>query len=409
LPPSFTTPAQSLFDVAVIGAGIVGCATALALCRAGRSVLLLEAEGRLAAHQSGHNSGVIHAGLYYAPGSLKAQLCRSGREELLALCRDESLPHTLCGKLVVATEPSELARLDELQRRGQANGLVGLTRLGPEAMAHIEPHVRGLAALHVPETGVVDYGAVTRAIAGLAARHGAVVHTDAQLRDLRQEPGRLLLETSAGDFHARSLVGCAGLQSDRVARLCGVDPEVTVVPFRGEYHRLVPGREGLINGMVYPVPDPAFPFLGTHFTSTVTGQVEIGPNAVPIADRHGYRRGAFDAADTLALLRSPGWWRMVKRYGRRGLEELRVARSRPATLRAMRKLVPGLQQSDIERAGAGVRAQAVTRSGQLLDDFHTVRGPNTLHVINAPSPAATASLAIGRHVCQLALDAFGMS
>jgi len=403
------SPSPSLFDVAVIGGGIVGASTALALARAGRSVVLLEAEGRLAPHQSGHNSGVIHAGLYYAPGSLKARFCREGREELLALCASAGLPLRQCGKLVVATEPSELPRLDELERRGRANGLVGLTRLGPDGIAHHEPHVRGLAALHVPESAITDFAAVTRAIGTLAARHGAVLAMDAKLRAVHDEPGRLVLETSDGDFRARALVGCAGLQSDRVARLCGLNPGVTVVPFRGEYHRLVAGREGLIHGLVYPVPDPAFPFLGTHFTSTVTGQVEIGPNAVPIADRHGYRRGAFDLRDTWALVSAPGWWRMARRFGRRGLSELIHARSRRATLRSMARLVPELQQQDIERARAGVRAQVVTPAGKLVDDFHIVAGARSLHVINAPSPAATASLAIGRHVCQLAMEAFGTS
>lgn len=387
----------------------MGVSTALALSRAGRSVVLLEAEGQLAHHQSGHNSGVIHAGLYYAPGSLKARLCREGREELLALCAEADVPHRQCGKLVVATEPSELPRLDELERRGRANGLVGLTRLSPDEIAHHEPHVRGLAALHVPESAITDFAAVTRTMVALAARRGTVLAKDAKLRSVVDEPGQLLLSTSDGEFKARALVGCAGLQSDRVARLCGVNPGVTVVPFRGEYHRLVAGREGLINGLVYPVPDPAFPFLGTHFTSTVTGQVEIGPNAVPIADRHGYRRGAFNLRDTLALVSAPGWWRMVRRFGRRGLTELIHARSRRATLRAMARLVPELQPQDIERAGAGVRAQVVTPAGKLIDDFHIVAGPRSLHVINAPSPAATASLAIGRHVCQLALKAFGTS
>lgn len=401
------SPRSRLFDLAVIGGGIVGVSTALALSRAGKSVVLLEAEGQLARHQSGHNSGVIHAGLYYAPGSLKARLCREGRRELLALCADAGVPSRQCGKLVVATEPSELPRLDELERRGRANGLVGLTRLGPDEIAHHEPHVRGLAALHVPESAVTDFAAVARAIASLATRHGAFLAANARLQAVRDEPGQLLLSTRGGEFRARALVGCAGLQSDRVARLCGVDPGVTVVPFRGEYHRLVSGREGLIRGLVYPVPDPAFPFLGTHFTSTVTGRVEIGPNAVPTADRHGYRRGAFNLADTWALVSAPGWWRMVRRFGRRGLTELIHSRSRRATLRGMTRLVPELQPQDIERAGAGVRAQVVTPEGKLVDDFHIVAGPRSLHVINAPSPAATASLAIGRHVCQLAQEAFG--
>lgn len=390
-------------DLVVVGGGVVGCATARALAGAGPAVTLLEAEGRLAAHQSGHNSGVLHAGLYYAPGSLKARLCREGRADLLAFCAEQDLPHRITGKLVVAVDAAELPALDELARRAAANGLRGVRRLAPADWAGREPAVAGVAALLVPDTGIVDYAAVTAALASDAARRGADVRTDATLLAVREEPGRLVLETSDGVLTTRGLVACAGLQADRVARLCGLDPGLVVVPFRGEYQQLAAGREDLVRGPVYPVPDPAFPFLGVHFTPTLDGRVEIGPNAVPAGARHGYRRGAVDAADLAALVTWPGWWRLGRRLWRRGLTEWLTARSRRASLAAMRRLVPSLTAADVVPGGSGVRAQVVDRRGALVDDFRWARGPRSLHVLNAPSPAATASLAIGREVARRAL------
>ncbi|MCB9897008.1 MAG: L-2-hydroxyglutarate oxidase [Planctomycetes bacterium] len=401
-------------DLVVVGAGVVGLATARALHarRPEASLLVLEAEGAVGRHQTGHNSGVVHAGLYYEPGSLKARLCRAGRAALLELCAARDVPHEVCGKLVVACDDVEHARLDALEARGRANGLVGLERLDARQLGEREPHVRGVAALFVPETGIVDFGAVARALADELRTAGVEVRTDAALLGLAgadgaagTRPGPLRLATTAGEIEAGFVVACAGLQADRVARGLGADPGATIVPFRGEYKRLVPARRGLVRRhLIYPVPDPAYPFLGVHFTRTVGGEVEIGPDAVLALSRHGYRKGDVDREDVLEMLKSGGVRRMLLQRWRRGLSELLRARSRGLSLAAMRRLVPELRDGDVEPARCGVRAQAVRPDGTLIDDFHMVRGPRSLHVLNAPSPAATASLAIGGHVAEQALD-----
>jgi L-2-hydroxyglutarate oxidase len=384
-------------DVLIVGGGIVGLATALELQAGGRRVVVLEAEPRIAAHQTGHNSGVIHSGLYYKPGSLKARLCVEGREALLQLCAEDGVAHQLCGKLVVATAPEELPRLDELERRGAANGLRGARRLGPEEIARFEPAAVGVAALHVEETGIVDFGEVAAAYARrIEAAGGEVRRGSAFVGLASREP--MSVRTSHGTLAARHLVNCAGLESDRVARRCGLEPHARIVPFRGEYFTLRPERRSLVKGLVYPVPDPRFPFLGVHLTRRVDGNVEAGPNAVLSLRRGGYGRWRFSARDAASTLFYPGCWRLAARFWRIGAAEFRRSGSRRLFARDLRRLVPAIRADDLAPGGCGVRAQAVDRRGNLLDDFVIVEAPHQTHVVNAPSPAATASLAIGREI-----------
>lgn len=389
-------------DIVIVGGGIVGLATGLALARRA-TVCVIEAEPHLAQHQTGHNSGVIHSGLYYKPGSAKARNCVTGRELLYRFCAEQGIPHERCGKLVVATTPAELPALAELERRGTANGLVGLRRLTPEQMREIEPHVHGVAALHVRETGIVDYPAVAAAFARLIQQAGSLVRTATKFLSCRREPGGLVVDTTAGPLRARLLVNCAGLYSDRVARLCGVEPGVQIVPFRGEYYQLKPHAAHLCRHLIYPVPDPRLPFLGVHFTRMIGGGVECGPNAVLAFKREGYRLGDISRRDLAELARYPGFWRMARRFWWTGLGELYRSFSRRAFWHALRRLIPTLSFHDIVPAGAGVRAQAVTPDGQLADDFVIRQAERMIHVLNAPSPAATASIAIGQTIAEMTL------
>ena len=402
-------------DVAVIGGGIVGMATAMALTERTRAtVVVLEAEDHLAAHQTGHNSGVIHSGLYYKPGSLKAQNCVAGREALYRFCAAHGIAHERCGKVVLAVHERELPRLEELERRGRANGLAGLRRLGPEEIREHEPHARGVAGLFVPDTGIVDYTAVTEAYAGCVRAAGGSVVTGTRVMACRRDssPGgaaaELVLETEQGALRCGALVNCAGLHSDRVARLCGVEPGVCIVPFRGEYYDLVPEKHGLVRNLIYPVPDPRFPFLGVHFTRMVRGGVEAGPNAVLAFKREGYGRANFSLRDTGELLAYPGFWRMGLHHWRMGLHESWRSTSSGAFLAALRRLVPEITRADVRRAGAGVRAQALGPDGRLCDDFLIVEAERMIHVLNAPSPAATASITIGRTIAERAAARFGL-
>ena len=396
---------QHAYDIAVIGGGIVGLATALELVERGtRSIVVLEAEDRLAVHQTGHNSGVIHSGLYYRPGSLKARLCVAGREAMYRFCAENGVRHERCGKVVVATDETETEPLRELERRGVANGLVGLRWLTPAETRDREPHVTCVAALLVPDTGIVDYTEVCEAFAGRVREGGGRITTGARVHAARRNGRDFVLDTAAGAVTCRALVNCAGLQSDRVARACGVEPGVRIVPFRGEYAKLAPGREHLVRHLIYPVPDPRFPFLGVHFTRMVGGGIEAGPNAVLALSRHGYTWADLSPADVLDWLAFPGFWRMAGRHWRMALGEMRRAGSRRAFTAALQRLVPELNAGDVLPAEAGVRAQAVDRDGALLDDFRIERVPGMVHVLNAPSPAATASLAIGGEIATLALD-----
>lgn len=386
-------------SVVIVGGGIVGCATALALLRRGRvNVTVLEKESTLAAHQTGHNSGVIHAGLYYKPGSVKAETCARGRQALIRFCEEKAIPFDRCGKLVVATSDDEVPRLDELERRGRANGLKGIRRLRREELVEYEPHVRGVAGLHVRETGIVDYRRVTEAYASEVRTLGAQIHTSAKLIGIVREGSEVVVETTRGTHRARCLVNCTGLASDRVARMAGMDPGLQIVPFRGEYFELTEARRSLVRNLIYPVPDPAFPFLGVHFTRRIGGEIEAGPNAVLALKREGYGKTSFSLRDATDIITFAGAWRLFARHWKTGLGEVWRSWNKSAFVAALQVLVPEVVADDLLPAGAGVRAQAVRPNGDLVDDFHIVEGPNMVHVLNAPSPAATASLAIGEAI-----------
>ena len=400
---------QRPFDVAIVGGGIVGLATAMAIARQKTArLVVLEAETKLAAHQTGNNSGVIHSGLYYKPGSLKARNCVEGREAMYRFCAEHGIPHERCGKLVVASGPGELPALEELERRGRANGLQGLRRLGPEQLKEYEPAVAGIAGLHVEETGIVDYTAVTEAFGRVVGERGGEIRLGARVERVARDNGALVLATPGGDVRCRALINCAGLQSDRVARLCGVEPGLKIAPFRGEYYELVPARQHLVRNLIYPVPDPQFPFLGVHFTRMIRGGVEAGPNAVLAFRREGYRVTSFSLRDSAELIAYPGFWKMAARHWKMGFGEMHRSLSKRAFVRALRKLVPELGDEDLHRSGAGVRAQALEPDGSLVDDFRIVEAECMIHVLNAPSPAATASISIGRTIAEMASRNFGM-
>jgi L-2-hydroxyglutarate oxidase len=397
-------------DIAIIGGGIVGLATALSLVERFRvSITILEAESQVAQHQTGHNSGVIHAGLYYKPGSAKALNCATGREAMYRFCAEHGIPHERTGKLVVAIDEREAAALDELQRRGAANGLDGIRRLTGAELREYEPHVAGVAGLYVPQTGIVDYEVVAKKYAELIERTGAQIRTNARLLAVQRRPGELALQTTQGDITCKHLINCGGLQSDRVARLCSLDPGVQVVPFRGEYYALVPEKRHLVKGLIYPVPDPRFPFLGVHFTRTVDGEIEAGPNAVLAFRREGYSRWDFSPRDMWELVRYLGFWRMAGKYWRTGLSEMHRSFSKRSFYHALQRLIPELQMSDIHPFGSGVRAMNIDPTGAMVDDFRFVQGENMIHVLNAPSPAATASLSIGRTVADMAAQQWGLT
>jgi L-2-hydroxyglutarate oxidase len=386
------------YEIVIIGGGIVGLATALALTRRGvTSLAVLEAENQLAAHQTGNNSGVIHSGLYYKPGSLKAQNCVSGRDALYRFCAEHNLPHDKCGKLVVATDAAELPRLEMLEQRGLANGLT-VRRVAGAALREYEPHVAGIAGLWVEATGIVDYVHVARSYARLAEAAGASMQVATRLLSMRNDGPEMVLVTSQGELRCRKLVNCAGLHSDRVARLCGVEPGVRIVPFRGEYYKLAANRTHLVKNLIYPVPDPQFPFLGVHFTRMIHGGVEAGPNAVLAFKREGYRRSSFALADAWEIALSAGFWRLAQRYWRTGIGEFYRSFNKRAFVRALQRLAPEVQAADLLPAGAGVRAQALAPNGALVDDFHIIADQRMVHVLNAPSPAATASLSIGETI-----------
>lgn len=398
------------YDVAVIGGGIIGLASALQLtARSPRSrVIVLEKEDRLAVHQTGHNSGVIHSGIYYRPGSQKAEFCVRGVAALLRFCDEKEIPYNLCGKVIVATDPSELPRLEELRRRGQANGVQGLELVGPERLRELEPHASGIQALYAPRTGIIDFKQVAGAYADQVRVQGGEILTGAGVVGIGDSPDSVTLETTRETVHCRHLINCSGLQADRVARMMGMEPEVRIVPFRGDYYVLRPHARDMVNGLIYPVPDPRFPFLGVHFTRTIHGEVEAGPNAVLALKREGYGKRDFSPADVLGTLGYRGFWIMARRYWRIGLGEIHRTFSKAVFVRDLQRLVPEITAEDVEPGGAGVRAQALSKRGDLLDDFNIQVSRRAVHVLNAPSPGATSSLAIGEYIADLARDAFGL-
>ena len=397
------------FDVVIIGGGIVGMATAMALVsRIEGSLAVLEAEDELAAHQTGHNSGVIHSGLYYKPGSLKARNCSDGRDAMYRFCGDHRIAHERCGKVVVATSRKEIPALDELERRGTANGIQGMKRFGQEELREYEPHAAGIEGLRVPVTGIVDYVEVTKKYAEIVQTAGGEVRTGTRLTGCTPCPDRLVLETNRGEIPCRNLINCGGLQSDRIARMCGVDPGLRITPFRGEYYELVPDRRHLVKNLIYPVPDPSFPFLGVHFTRLIHGGIEAGPNAVLSLKREGYTKTSFSFRDAREILFDHGFWILASKYWKTGLGEMVRSWSKGAFVKALQKLMPELRKEDIHPAGAGVRAQALEPNGFLVDDFRIIEVEKMIHVLNAPSPAATASISIGQTISRMAAKNFGL-
>jgi (S)-2-hydroxyglutarate dehydrogenase len=389
-------------DVVIVGAGVVGLATALALTEQGVAPLVLEAEHTLGAHQTGHNSGVVHSGLYYKPGSQKAETCRAGREALYSFCERHQVPVRRTGKFVVATSVEQIPRLDRLFERGTLNGLAGLRRLSGEELREQEPEVAGVAALWVPQTGIVDYREVLQAMRTALAAKGVVVVMDERVIDIRHSDGELTLATSSTTRRSRFLINCAGLQCDRIAQLCGLNSPIRIVPFRGEYYVLREERASLVERPIYPVPDPNLPFLGVHFTPRIDGSVEAGPNAVLAWARYGYSTAMYSPRDIWDTLSWPGFWPMAARHWRTALDEQLRSWSKERFVRSLQELVPSLQDADLIPGGWGIRAQAVDRQGALVDDFLIATGPRAIHVLNAPSPAATASLEIGRRIARLA-------
>jgi L-2-hydroxyglutarate oxidase len=395
---------DSHYNVIVVGGGVVGLGVALEITRRfpRLRLLVLEKEAGVARHQSGHNSGVIHSGVYYKPGSMKARLCVAGAAAMIDFCREHGIAYQVCGKVIVATDAEELPRLEDLRQRGEANGLTGLRLIGPEELREIEPHSSGVRALVVPSTGITDYARVCEKYAELVSARGGTILTSAAVTGIRRLADEIVAETPRGAFSASSLINCAGLFSDRISRMAGDAPGVMIVPFRGEYYDLVPERASLVRALIYPVPDPRFPFLGVHFTRRITGRVDAGPNAVLALAREGYRHTDVNLRDLASSLAFPGFWRMARQHWRSGLDEWHRSLSKAAFVRALQRLVPEVTASDLVPGGSGVRAQALKPDGALVDDFQFVPSGKVLHVLNVPSPAATASLTIGKAIVETA-------
>jgi L-2-hydroxyglutarate oxidase len=403
------------YDLTIVGAGIIGLATALRISESHprTRLLVLDKEPAIAQHQTGHNSGVIHSGLYYRPGSLKARLCVAGRKALMAFCDENSIPYEICGKVVVATSQQEVPRLDELHRRGIANGLEGLEIVGPQRLKDIEPFARGVKALIVPATGIIDYKKVAAAYAEKIRNAGGDIRLSHRVVGVLNRGDEIVLQTSVGDYRTRHMVNCCGLQSDLVAKKVAgknrdVSDEHRIIPFRGEYYKLAPVRSFLVRNLIYPVPDPAFPFLGVHFTRMINGGIEAGPNAVLAFAREGYTKADVNIHDLATTVSFKGFWAMAGKYWQTGFGELYRSISKAAFVRALQKLLPDISEADLIPGGAGVRAQAVSATGALVDDFVIKETPNAIHVLNAPSPGATASLAIGQSIAETAAKAFAL-
>jgi L-2-hydroxyglutarate oxidase LhgO len=398
------------FDIAIIGGGIVGLATALALRSQfpKHSLAVIEKEAEPASHQTGHNSGVIHAGIYYKPGSNKAKLCVEGSRLMMEFCETNDVAYDRCGKLIVATDDTELPRLQTLYERGTANGIQGLEIIEPERIREIEPHAKAVRALYSPNTAITDFQEVAKAMAARIADMDGTIFFSSQVLAIKRSDGVFNLETTGDAIHCRNLINCSGLHADTIAKMAGLEPNALIIPFRGEYYSLSPECH-LVRGLIYPVPDPQFPFLGVHFTKCINGEYEAGPNAVLAFAREGYGFWDISWKDLFAMFGFGGFWSMARRHWRVQAYELYRSISRSVFLRALQKLVPELEDKDLAPGGSGVRAQVVTAEGSLVDDFLIVEGPNLINVLNAPSPAATASIAIGRHIANLAQKSFNLT
>ncbi len=388
-------------DCAIIGGGIIGLSVGMALLRKqpGLRVVVLEKETQLAFHQSGRNSGVIHSGIYYKPGSLKARFARSGNRSMKRFCEEHGIRHEVCGKVIVATSAQELPLLEDLYQRGLENGLE-VTKLSREAISEIEPHVRCLGGIRVPSTGIVNYREVCATYAGIIRSDGGTVKTGAEVVEVRRAARGHVLETAIGEVETKFLVNCGGLQSDRIARRAGQNPGARIIPFRGEYYDILPHRRHLVKGLIYPVPNPLFPFLGVHFTRMIGGSIHAGPNAVLALRREGYRKTDIGLGAVLEALTYPGLWRLGRKHYKEGLREIHRSLSKKAFVQSLQQLIPEIRAQDLIPAPAGVRAQALLPNGILVDDFLTLPGPDSIHVCNAPSPAATASLEIGQAIAE---------
>ena len=398
--------ANSILDIAIVGGGIVGLSTARTLAErySGLGIAVFEKELDVAQHQTGHNSGVIHSGIYYRPGSLRARMAVEGSKRMMAFCAEHGIPFDRCGKVIVATAKSQIPALEELARRGDANGVPDVRMIGPDELAELEPHATGIQALHVPSAGIVNYSLVAQTYRKLFEQAGGQVRTGGEVFAIVEEPNALRLETAHGDVRSRHVIACGGLFADRVSISAGLKPPLKTVPFRGEYYELVPDKRYLVRNLIYPVSNPAFPFLGVHFTRRINGAIEVGPNAVFALKRQGYRWRDVSIRDTLDILGYAGFWRMAARYWRTGIGEMHRSLHKDAMVKELQKLVPAVTGQDLVRAGAGVRAQALDRQGRLIEDFHIVQQPRMIHVLNAPSPAATASLRIGESVADMAAE-----
>jgi len=397
------------YEIVIVGGGIIGLSTAMQLVRQlpqGAKVAVVEKENSLASHQTGHNSGVIHSGIYYRPGSQKSQFCVAGVQALLQFCEANEIEYDQCGKTIVATEESELGRLQNLYERGVANGVAGLELIGPERLKEIEPHTVGIKALWSPQTGIVDYIKVASAYAMKFQQDGGALFTGAPVQRMRVIGDSVAVETSQGTLQAKHIINCAGLYADRVAEMMGEDPGVRIIPFRGEYYTLRPESRGLVKGLIYPVPDPRFPFLGVHYTRNIHGQVEAGPNAVLAFAREGYRKSDVNLGESVGTFVFPGFWKMTMKHWKTGVSEMHRSYSKKVFVHDLQKLIPEIKAEDLAPGGAGVRAQAVARDGALLDDFKILQTATAIHVLNAPSPGATSSLAIGTHIVNLAKETF---
>lgn len=397
-------------DVIIVGAGIVGLSSAWKLARKypDINITVLEKEDHVAAHQTGNNSGVIHSGIYYKPNSYRARNCVDGRHQLVDFCEEHGVDYEICGKVIVATSEEEIPRMEKIYHTGTVNGIEGIRIIDADEIREVEPYVRGLKAIHVPCSGIVDFTGMCEKLRELLEARGQQVLLGQEVRDVHRRNGDLEVRTGSDTFRSKYLVNCAGLHSDRVAESAGISTDVQIVPFRGEYYELKEHARHMVNGLVYPIPDPDFPFLGVHFTKMVLGGVECGPNAVLAFKREGYTRTSFDLEDTIETVNFPGFWKLASRHWRKGMDELYRSFSKRAFVRGLQKLIPSIEAKDLEAAPAGVRAMAMLPDGEILDDFRFEQTRREIHVLNAPSPAATAGLAIGDEIVRRAQQTFGL-